>query len=397
MDNSIFVKISNRFGTPSYVYFEDIIKNQIQKIFTVFSGIDYFPTFAVKANSNPILLAIIKNHGFGMEITSTGEFYGAIKAGVKPENIIWNGSCKTVNDMNFFLKQRIGRINIDSFSELEDWGKVLNSTKSSEIPKFYVRINPDINSQTHSFIQTGLLIHKFGIPLESVHEFLKLSSENNIKIAGFHIHIGSQITKIEPFLDAIEKTSKFLDKYELTEIDIGGGWGIEYNDSESLNLVSYRENIIPLIKNYKVCTEFGRFVIGEAGVYLTRVERVKRTQSKTFVIVDGGMNHFIRPALYGAKHPYEIIGERKEGSVNFDIVGPICESGDVLYSNTASSLPKEGSLIVFKFLGAYGFSMASRYNGYPLPPEILICSNGSVKLIRRRESFKDTYRGVINQ
>lgn len=385
--------IASKFGTPVYIYWEEIIKKQIKKVFDVFSGVDFYPTFAVKANSNPQLLRLIKESGFGMEVASLGELYGAIKAYEKPENVIWNSNGKTLEEMKIFLNNKIGKINIDSLEELTDWGKLLSGNSVSKLPKFYLRINPDIDGNTHKYISTGLRIHKFGILIGSISFGIEMSKKIGIEISGFHIHIGSQIVKMEPFIKAFEEVTRLLKKYGLSEVNIGGGWGINY-DNDLLDLEAYRNKILPILKDYKIIAEFGRFIIGEAGIYLVRVIRIKKSGDQMFVVVDGGMNHLLRPALYGAKHPFRIIGESSSSKAKYNIVGPICESGDVLCNDVFDFVPKESSLIAFAASGAYGFSMANHYNGYPLPPEVLIRCDGNVKLIRKRENLKDLYRGA---
>ncbi len=198
--------------------------------------------------------------------------------------------------MKFFLDNKIGRINIDSLEELNDWREILSSNIAS---KFYLRINPDVDSNTHKYISTGLKTHKFGISINSIPICIEISEKIGIRISGFHIHIGSQITKIEPFIRAFEEVVKLLKKYKLYEINIGGGWGINYN-GDSLDLRAYKNKVLSILKDYKVFAEFGRFIVGEACVYLVKVIRVKQNGEQIFVVVDGGMNHLLRPVLYGA-------------------------------------------------------------------------------------------------
>ena len=392
-DISLINSISSKFGTPVYIYWEEIIIEQIQKILNLFSGINFSPTYAVKANFNPKLLELIWKNGFGMEVASIGELFGVTKAHIKLKDVIWNSNCKTKEEMNFFLDSGVGRINIDSIEELKDWIELFSCNSFKNKPKFYLRINPNISVNTHKFIKTGLITHKFGIPINSIPDCIDIAKREDFYISGLHIHLGSQITEIEPFVEAFEEVALILKKYNLNEINIGGGFGINYTGNE-INLNAYRQKVVPILKDFKVIAEFGRFIVGESSVYLTKVIRIKHNGAKTFVVVDGGMNHLIRPALYGAVHPFKIIGKTSNVKENYDIVGPICESGDVLYRNATDFLPEKGSLIAFCVVGAYGFSMANHYNGYPLPPEVLVHNDGSIELIRARETFKDLYRGV---
>jgi diaminopimelate decarboxylase len=392
-DISLINSISSKFDTPVYIYWEEIIIKQIQKILNLFSGINFSPTYAVKANSNPKLLELIWKNGFGMEVASIGELFGVTKAHIKLKDVIWNSNCKTKEEMNFFLDSGVGRINIDSIEELKDWIELFSCKSFKNKPKFYLRINPNISVNTHKFIKTGLITHKFGIPINSIPDCIDIAKREDFHISGLHIHLGSQITEIEPFVEAFEEVALILKKYNLNEINIGGGFGINYTGNE-INLNTYRQKVVPILRDFKVIAEFGRFIVGESSVYLTKVIRIKHNGAKTFVVVDGGMNHLIRPALYGAVHPFKIIGKTSNVKENYDIVGPICESGDVLYRNATEFLPEKGSLIAFCAAGAYGFSMANHYNGYPLPPEVLVHNDGSIELIRARETFKDLYRGV---
>ena len=392
-DISLINSISSKFGTPVYIYWEEIIIEQIQKILNLFSEINFSPTYAVKANFNPKLLELIWKNGFGMEVASIGELFGVTKAHIKLKDVIWNSNCKTKEEMKFFIDSGVGRINIDSIEELKDWIELFSCNSFKNKPKFYLRINPNISVNTHKFIKTGLITHKFGIPINSIPDCIDIAKREDFYISGLHIHLGSQITEIEPFVEAFEEVALILKKYNLNEINIGGGFGINYTGNE-INLNAYRQRVVPILKDFKVIAEFGRFIVGESSVYLTKVIRIKHNGAKTFVVVDGGMNHLIRPALYGAVHPFKIIGKTSNVKENYDIVGPICESGDVLYRNATDFLPEKGSLIAFCVVGAYGFSMANHYNGYPLPPEVLVHNDGSIELIRTRETFNDLYRGV---
>ena len=392
-DISLINSISSKFDTPVYIYWEEIIIEQIQKILNLFSGINFFPTYAVKANFNPKLLELIWKNGFGMEVASIGELFGVTKAHIKLKDVIWNSNCKTKEEMKFFIDSGVGRINIDSIEELKDWIELFSCNSFKNKPKFYLRINPNISVDTHNFIKTGLITHKFGIPINSIPDCIDIAKREDFYISGLHIHLGSQITEIEPFVEAFEEATLILKKFNLNEINIGGGFGINYTGNE-INLNAYRQRVVPILKDFKVIAEFGRFIVGESSVYLTKVIRIKHNGAKTFVVVDGGMNHLIRPALYGAVHPFKIIGKTSNVKENYDIVGPICESGDVLYRNATDFLPEKGSLIAFCVVGAYGFSMANHYNGYPLPPEVLVHNDSSIELIRTRETFNDLYRGV---
>lgn len=377
-------KIAKVYGTPVYVYFEKEIKNRIDNVLGVFEGINVFPTFAVKANNNPHLLKVIYNKGFGMDVITPGELYAAKLAGASPEKLVWNGNGKTETDIKKFIGS-VKYVNVDSFEEMEIWKK-----KEANV-ELFIRVNPNIDARTHPHISTGLKKHKFGIPLDKLDEFLKKFPDNRIK--GLHVHIGSQITTVAPFVEAFEKVSEVSKKYGFEKINIGGGWGINY-DGKELDLLEYRKKVVPLLKNFKeVICEIGRYIIGPSGILLLKVLNLKKTDDKYFVVVDGGMNTLIRPALYGAHHGIKIL-EPTALSGKIDIVGPLCESGDKLAWDIEIELPEVGSLLYVENAGAYGFSMSNNYNSTLRPAEVLVKENGEIVLIRRRETLNDLFGTV---
>lgn len=380
----IFNKIAEEFGTPTYIYFKDILEERAQRVIKVFEGLDILPTFAVKANGNPVLLKILKNLGYGMDVVTPGELLASELAGVPIDKIIWNGNGKTKEEMKFFLSKGVKIVNVDSFEEMEFWRKM-------EIYDldFFVRVNPDVDPKTHPHISTGLKKHKFGIPLESLENFLKEFSCMNI--VGLHVHIGSQITDTSPFVEALSKVVEASDKYGFKVLNIGGGWGINYECKE-LDLEEFKKEVVPLLKGKRIIFEIGRYIIGPAGVLLLKIIRVKRG-NKNFIVTDGGMNVLIRPALYSAYHNIKMLngnGTMKK----YDIVGPLCESGDILGIDRYLPEAKEGALLIVENTGAYGFSMANNYNSTLKPAEVLV-NGDKIHLIRKREGLNDLFRNVI--
>lgn len=374
-------KIAKTHGTPTYIYCEKEIKNRVDNVLKVFEGINILPTFAVKANNNPHLLKLLHNSGFGMDVVTPGELHAAKLAGVPAEKIVWNGNGKTETHIRNFVED-IRCVNVDSFEEMKIWKKIEANVE------LFIRVNPDIDARTHPYISTGLKKHKFGIPLDKLNEFLKNFPDNRIK--GLHVHIGSQITTVEPFIEAFEKVSKISEEYGFEKINIGGGWGINY-DGKELDLLKYRKNVIPLLKNFKeVICEIGRYIMGPSGILLLRVVSLKRAGNKHFVVVDGGMNALIRPALYNAYHGIKIL-DPTTLSGKIDVVGPLCESGDKLAWDREMELPEVGSLLYVENAGAYGFSMSNNYNSTLRPAEVLIKENGEIALIRRRETLDDLF------
>ncbi|WP_290853343.1 diaminopimelate decarboxylase [Fervidobacterium sp.] len=391
LSEELVQELSSSYGTPLYVYFERIIRERARSVLGIFNGINIFPTFACKANNNPNLLRILKEEGFGTDIVTLGEYYASKLAEIPDERIVWNGNGKSLKEMSLLSKVRY--INVDSIEELERWKDV--ASKFDNIPELFLRINPDVDSKTHPYISTGLKKNKFGIPIEMVERALKIVKTSNLELVGFHIHIGSQITDVDPFYEALGQTVELSKSYGFRKINIGGGWGINYKDKE-LNLSKYREEIIPLLKDFEeVVLEIGRYIIGPAGVLILKVEYVKKTDAKTFVVVDGGMNVLIRPAMYGAFHGVRVFSSECDEKVEVDVVGPLCESGDVLATQRMLEIPKEGSHILIENAGAYGYAMASNYNSTLKPAEVLIAENKEPKLIRRRETYDDLFRTIV--
>ncbi|MEN3042172.1 MAG: diaminopimelate decarboxylase [Fervidobacterium sp.] len=386
----IVEEIANSYGTPLYIYsFEEIIK-RINLVTDVFSGVNFLPTFACKANNNPRIIEVFGKQGFGTDIVSIGEYYASKMAGIDDGKIVWNGNGKSKKNMEY-LGQKVKYINIDSLEEYERWTAIQTNAE------FFLRINPDVDPQTHPHISTGLKKNKFGIHLELLENTLK---DKRLKISGFHVHIGSQITHVEAFEEAISKVVELSKRYGFSKINIGGGWGINYKDDE-LNIDSYKKKIIPYLKSFDlVIFELGRYLIAPAGILVLKVEYIKRTPYKTFIVVDGGLNVLMRPAMYNAYHRVYVLEPYNNNSEEeiVDLVGPLCESGDILALERKLKIPKEGSFLVIEDVGAYGYAMSNNYNSMPRPAEILVTQNHNsfeAKLIRRCETLSDLFRNVI--
>ncbi|MDK2886389.1 MAG: diaminopimelate decarboxylase [Thermosipho sp. (in: thermotogales)] len=382
----IFKEIAKRFGTPVYVYFEDILVKRAKIVKDVFSDLNYLPTVAIKANNNPYLLKILKDIGFGADILGEGEFYAASLAGIEPTNIVWNGNGKTPEQKEFMLKNNVKYINVDSIEEFEYLWKKENNFE------LFLRVNPDIDAKTHPYISTGLKKHKFGMTFDQARILLEKFRE---RISGFHIHIGSQITEISPFKEALEKTYSLAKEYNVKKINIGGGWGIKYKNENELDLNKLKEELMPILKNFElVISEIGRFIFAPSGFLLSKVLLVKKGEQKTFVVSESGMNHLIRPALYNAYHDIEVITESATKEV-VDVVGPLCETGDFIAKDIEINLPEIGDLLIIKNAGAYGFSMANNYNGTTKPSEVLVKKDGTLKLIRKRQTIEELFNSCI--
>ncbi|MGC9322844.1 MAG: diaminopimelate decarboxylase [Kosmotogaceae bacterium] len=370
-----FQKLANEFGTPLYVYDAQKIRKRIAKAKKVFEGLDAEIVFALKANNNPSLLKIMAAEEIGADVVSRGELLASKMAGMK--RILWNGNGKTHEDIVHFTNQGLDIVCVDSLQELPLWDGI-------DVIKL-LRVNPDVDAKTHPHISTGLRAHKFGVPIEKVEAVAD-------RIDGLHLHIGSQITDVEPFLDAYSKALECAKKFGFKYIDLGGGWGIDY-EGEELDIEKLQKGIGNLFSDFegKLIAELGRYIIGPAGYLVTTVVSVKPSD-KIFVVTDAGMNALIRPVLYDAHHRILVLSGTGK-SVTADVVGPLCESGDILARSRKIELPIPGTGIVFENAGAYGFSMANNYNGMPLPAEVLV-DGDTVKLIRRRQSIEELFTNV---
>jgi diaminopimelate decarboxylase len=370
-----FQKLANEFGTPLYVYDAQKVRKRIGRAKKVFEGLDAEIVFALKANNNPSLLKIMAEEEIGADVVSRGELLASKMAGMK--RILWNGNGKTHEDIVHFTNQGLDIVCVDSLQELPLWDGI-------DVIKL-LRVNPDVDAKTHPHISTGLRAHKFGVPIEKIEAVAD-------RIDGLHLHIGSQITDVEPFLDAYSKALECAKKFGFKYIDLGGGWGIDY-EGEELDIEKLQKGIGNLFSDFegKLIAELGRYIIGPAGYLVTTVVSVKPSE-KIFVVTDAGMNALIRPVLYDAHHRIQVLSGTGK-SVTADVVGPLCESGDILARSRKIELPIPGTAIVFENAGAYGFSMANNYNGMPLPAEVLV-DGDSVKLIRRRQSIEELFTNV---
>ncbi|MCS7184743.1 MAG: diaminopimelate decarboxylase [bacterium] len=379
-------EIAKKYSTPVYVYYEDKIISNINNIKKAFLNIEYKIFYAVKANSNTYILRSIKNQGVGFECVSMGEILAARKAGASFSEIIFDGVGKKYEELEFAVNNNLYFISVESLEEL----KLLNSY--SKPVNIAIRFNPNIDPITHRKIKTGHSISKFGIDLKELTQVIKILKHSKLKLKAIHAHIGSQIFESDKFkalvLKLLEIKKFFNDKgFNVSEIDIGGGFGVHYIKHEETrpNTFSILKDISKLIpKDTKLIIEPGRSIIADAGVLITKVLYAKKQAGVRYLIVDAGMNDLIRPAMYDAYHEIESLdgGTRKLVTV----AGGVCESSDIFGVNRM--LPFRSNIyLVIKNAGAYGYSMSSNYNLRPKPPEVIIKGNNSYKLIRKREEY----------
>ena len=393
-DNINLNDIAKNFKTPVYIYSKDKIVENYNLYNDNFKNLnikDYLICYAVKANENLSILKILAELGSGADTVSAGEIEKAMLAGIKPEKIVYSGVGKSDEELEYSIAHEIGQINIESKEEFYNIQKI--AKKLNKTVNISIRINPNIDAGTHEKITTGKKENKFGISLEIAEKIIEEAKKDNLmNFKGLSVHIGSQILDVNKF----ELTFKYLlDIYkkhpEFKTIDLGGGLGIQYTTEDK---TPSHEAFATLIKKYfgnlniKIIIEPGRSIIGDAGIFLTKVLYIKETETKKFVIVDGGMNNLIRPAMYDAYHHPLLVNIESQEKETYDLVGPICESSDTFAKNIQLNKVKKDNYIAFLSAGAYGRSMSSNYNLHNLAGELLI-ENNKVKQIRKEISFKD--------
>jgi len=391
------------FGTPLYIYSYHTLISHFLKLRQAFKKINPLICYSVKANSNLALLRALVKKGSGLDIVSGGELYRALKAGCAPGKIVYASVGKTEKEIEYAIRKGILFFNVESLSELE----IINviSKKLHKTANVAIRINPDVEPKTHKYITTGKLTNKFGIDLRSARQILLMRRAfTNIKIAGLHIHIGSQITESSPYVEAVRKVVAFIGSLKkeglfLEYLNIGGGLGIIYDKETPQTAKKFAQKVLPLLEKtkLKIIMEPGRFVCGNAGALVTKVLYVKNTPKKKFIIVDAGMNDLIRPSLYEAYHkilPLRNASENIRQAERVDIVGPICESGDFFAKERLLPRLKEGDYVAIMGAGAYGFSMSSNYNSRRRVAEVMVVKDEPF-VIRKRESYADLIRNEL--
>ena len=392
--------IAKKVGTPFYLYSQKRIIDNYRAFDEAFKEIDHLICYSYKANSNLSICKLLKEQDAGADVVSGGELYKALKVGVEPKRIVFSGVGKTREEIEYALKNNILMLNVESIPELELTDEIAGRLKKKA--PIALRINPDIDPNTHPHISTGLAKSKFGIEISKALEVYKKAKElENIEVLGIHMHIGSQITELEPFIDSLGKIVELIKELEkegieLRYLDIGGGLGISYKKGEKAPTPKeFAKKLLFLIKGlkYRIILEPGRAIIGDAGILVTKVLYVKKTSKKNFVIVDAAMNDLIRPSLYNAYH--EIIPVRPitghRSPITADIVGPVCESGDYLAKDRELAEVKSGDLLAILDAGAYSFSMSSNYNARSKVAEILV-EKDKYCIIRKREGYEDLIR-----
>jgi len=384
-------QISAEFGTPCYVYSRSALTKAYQEFDAAFAGRDHLICYAVKANSNIAILNLFAQLGSGFDIVSGGELWRVMKAGGNPQKTVFSGVGKNTDEMRMALDANILCFNVESEAELSTLNQVAQTMQ--KIAPVSLRVNPDVDAKTHPYISTGLKENKFGMPInEAERIYLSTHRYPHIRFTGLDCHIGSQLTEIEPFMQASEKILNLLNNLksqglEIEHLDLGGGLGIRYTHETPPSIKDYVSALCARTGHIKqrLLIEPGRALVGNSGILLTQIEYLKHTPARNFAIVDAAMNDLMRPALYDAYHEILPVIKRNGDVQNYQIVGPVCETGDFLGHDRKLSL-NSGDLLAVMSAGAYGMSMSSNYNTRPRAAEIMI-DQDTIHVIRQRETI----------
>jgi len=392
-------RIVEQVGTPCYIYSHCTIHRHFHAFSDAFQNLPHIVAYAMKANSNIAILKLLAKEGSGADIVSGGELYRALKAGVPSNKMVFAGVGKSSEEIRYALESDILMFNVESPEELQRINEVAQTMEVKA--RVALRINPDIDPQTHPYISTGLKKSKFGIAADqALKEFALAHQLSHIDVVGVHCHIGSQLTQVSPFVDAIKKVLSLIQTLQsqgvkIRYMNIGGGLGITYSDETPPHPKDLAAAISSLLQttSCQIIMEPGRSIVGNAGILVTKVLYNKGGADKEFVIVDAAMNDLLRPSLYEAHHDIQPVFKDESAPVNtVDVVGPICESGDFLAKDRKMPQPQPGDLLAVMSAGAYGFTMASNYNSRPKTPEVLV-KDDKIMVIRERETYDDLIRG----
>ena len=392
-------RIAEEVGTPVYIYSHATLTRHFQALDEAFSFVPHLICFALKANANLAVLKLFADLGGGLDVVSGGELYRGIAAGVLPQRIVYAGVGKTRDEIAYALKSGILMFNVESDQELRRISEI--ATEQGCTARIALRVNPDVDPKTHPYIATGLKQSKFGIDIgRALEEYEAAKKLPGLEVVGIHQHIGSQITKIQPFVDSLTRTVSLVRQLreqgtDIRYIDIGGGLGITYNDETPPLPLEFAQALVSVIRdlNATVILEPGRVLVGNAGILVTRVLYTKQSAVKKFVVVDAGMNDLARPSLYGSYHAiWRVHRVAGRDEVKVDVVGPICESGDFLAKDRVLSRFEPGELMAVMSAGAYGHTMSSNYNARPRAPEVMV-RGSQYYVVRERETYADLVRG----
>ncbi|MFW5425723.1 MAG: diaminopimelate decarboxylase [Methylophagaceae bacterium] len=397
-ENLAVSSIASKAGTPLYIYSRATLERHWRAFDSAFEGMPHCICYSVKANSNLAVLNVLARLGSGFDIVSAGELARVLAAGGKAGQAVFSGVGKTVAEINYALAQGVRCFNVESIAELERINDIAGE-RGVRAP-ISIRVNPDVDAQTHPYISTGLKENKFGIAIEHAEKvYQKAAQLPHLKIIGIDCHIGSQLTSVTPFVDALKRVLVLIDKLatqgiKLTHLDVGGGLGITYQNEMPPSPTEYAVALRELLvgRDLEILLEPGRAIAGNAGILVTKVEYIKPTDDKQFAIVDAAMNDLLRPALYQSWQMIQpVIVDETIEAATYDIVGPICETGDFLGKGRLLAI-KQGDLLAIRSAGAYGFTMSSNYNSRPRVAEIMV-DGDQMHVIRERETIESLYAG----
>jgi len=391
--------LMEQYGSPLYIYSRSQIASNWQQFNQAFGDHPHLICYAVKANSNLGVLNVLAKLGSGFDIVSIGELERVIAAGGKPGRCVFSGVSKTETEIQRALELGIYCFNVESAAELdrvESVAKLMNTKAPISI-----RVNPDVDVNTHPYIATGLKENKFGVSVDrSLALYKKAEFSKHLDVFGLDYHIGSQITEVSPFIEALEKALELISQLKaegikMSHIDIGGGVGIAYNEEKTINIEKYVQSVLDKVGDLEVILEPGRAIVGNAGIFVTQVEYLKQSGVKSFAIIDGAMNDLLRPSLYGSYHKAIAVEDNSKGIKDiWDLVGPICETADFLAKDRELTL-EQGDYIALMSTGAYGFVLSSNYNSRPRVAEVMVSGHNHA-LVRKRETVGSLFENEFS-
>ena len=383
-----------RYGSPLYVYSRSAIEDNWREFDQAFGTHEHLVCYAVKANSNLAVLNVLAKLGSGFDIVSVGELERVLAAGGDANKCVFSGVAKTAEEIKRALEVGVYCFNVESAAELERIEAVA-AELNTQAP-VSIRVNPNVDAKTHPYISTGLKENKFGVDIDdAIALYVTAQNLNHIQIKGVDCHIGSQLTEVSPFIDALDKVLDLVSKLqdlgiEIAHLDLGGGVGIRYDDEQTIDIQTYIQSVLAKTGDMKIIIEPGRAIVGNAGAFITKVEFLKQNSHKSFAIIDGAMNDLLRPAFYNAYHQVLPVVQKDQGiHAQWDLVGPICETGDFLAKDRELTL-EAGDYLAIMSSGAYGFTMSSNYNSRPRVAEVMVAGEAH-HLIRERETIADLF------
>ncbi len=392
------IDLMGEYGSPLYIYSRSEIEKNWQLFDQAFGTHPHLICYAVKANSNLAVLNVLAKLGSGFDIVSIGELERVIAAGGDSSRCVFSGVSKSTTEIKKALELGVFCFNVESEQELEHIDSVAEAIDI--VAPISIRVNPDVDAKTHPYISTGLKENKFGVDVDAALSLYRKAHQSEfLRIVGLDYHIGSQITEVSPFIEALDKALELIAKLQsediqVSHLDLGGGIGISYKNEKTINISEYVQSVLNRVDDLKILLEPGRAIVGNAGIFVTKVEYLKQNSIKSFAVVDGAMNDFMRPSLYGAYHNAQVVKESADGiRARWDLVGPVCETGDFLAKNRDLTL-NQGDYIALMSAGAYGFVLSSNYNTRPRVAEVMVAGKTHA-LVRRREETSSLFENEI--